>query len=247
MSDTISSTPDTTFMIPLDSQSAQSIVGMFTQSRPSFLKFITPDDIRNALAVLEIMVVPLPVLTNTGLEPHDSPPSGHSLDLDSFEHITVGLVPNEPGGSSSTHVDLSLSPFNTNLNIVLSSSPIGGNLSEDHNTISPTLADCDTHFGDGDSENPVDFSSPKHLLVYRNEEETDNIFPISAIRMANVSIQNPKKVGKGNMKRTKDLIWDQSFINPRVVPLTSKGIPLPTIPRSSQSTRALRESIAPNR
>ena len=80
----------------------------------------------------------------------------------------------------------------------------------------------------------------------RDSSPSAEIFPIHASRLANVSICKTHKVEKGNMKGLKDSIREQAFTNPKVVPLSSKGIPPSSSAGLDSSAWALREFTTPD-
>ena len=71
------------------------------------------------------------------------------------------------------------------------------------------------------------------------------IFPIYVDHAANVSNCKPSRASKGNMKGLKDVIHDQSFVNPKVSPLTSRGLPPSSSTGVDSSSQALRDFTTP--
>ena len=77
-------------------------------------------------------------------------------------------------------IDLSSPSFDNNLNIVLSPSPTADKHSKEFDSKSSSLDDCVSPLGSGIFESFPSSMSLTQLQVFGNEEDSKNIFPISA-------------------------------------------------------------------
>ena len=129
------------------------------------------------------------------------------------------------------------------LDIALSPSSISENPYKKVLSLSPSLGAYDSlSQGQESLVAPPSALYPSLPIFVVDQCSSPDIFHISSIISVNVSIQNPRKYSKGNMKGVKDSIRKHAFVNLKVVPMSNRGLISITGPDISSTIRALRDS-----
>ena len=166
------------------------------------------------------------------------------VDSDALTCYTDVALRGEGGVSLVFPKDFSPLPLASlpSLNIALSYSP----MSDDSLTSSVSTPPCEPAASSLLDDALI--STPTYQYVIPNptyalvDTPCSDVIPFPLVNLGFVTVCKPKKSSKGGMCGLKVVIREQSFVNPRVAPLSSRGLDYSTI--ISPSTQALRYCAA---